>query len=114
MYFSGPQQAPVNNEANVQQLADLIKAALPSQAPGGPMVWLSTTTPETSCSKYFSTPRACHPREDSPAMKVGIGRMAITPEAQPIRRAGYETRIAPATGVIHRMICYSRGSRICF
>lgn len=34
-------------------------------------------------------------------MKAGIGRMAITPETQPIRLAGYAARTAPATGVIH-------------
>ena len=34
-------------------------------------------------------------------MKAGIGRMAITPDTQPIRLAGYAIRTTPATGVIH-------------
>ncbi len=55
MYFDGPLQAPANNLLNVQRLAALITAAMPPRAPGGPMVWLSNTTPETCCSKYFST-----------------------------------------------------------
>lgn len=53
-YFDGPKQTPAHNYTNVQELARLIKSALPPKAPGGPVVWLSDSTPTTCCSYHFA------------------------------------------------------------
>ena len=36
-------------------------------------------------------------------LRVGVGRMAITPDTQPVWLAGYAARTTPATGMIHHV-----------
>lgn len=54
MYFDGPKGTPVNNFKNVSELARLIKAAFPPNAPSGPLVWLGNAKPRTMCATHFA------------------------------------------------------------